>query len=161
MLPDIFEGVRLDAVTFQMGFEYLKSEKPKVLFLSFDETDDFAHAGRYSDYLNSACSTDGFLSELWNWVQKDPDYKNQTTLFITCDHGRGEDPVGWKSHGTKTPNSDQTWFAVIGPDTPALGEITEGQFYNNQFAITMASLLDVNFQSENKIGNAIEQVLGK
>ena len=160
-LPDIFEGVRLDAVTFQMGFEYLKTEKPKVLFLSFDETDDFAHAGRYSDYLNSTCYTDGFLSELWKWVQKDPDYKDQTTLFITCDHGRGEDPDGWKSHGTKTPNSDQTWFAVIGPDTPALGEITEGQFYNNQFAKTMASLLEVNFQSKNKIGNAIEQVLGK
>ena len=68
-LPDIFDGVRLDGVTFNLGFEYLKEKSPRILYLAFDETDDFAHGGRYSDYLNSAHYTDDFLRKLWDWVQ--------------------------------------------------------------------------------------------
>ncbi|WP_321332384.1 sulfatase-like hydrolase/transferase [uncultured Bacteroides sp.] len=160
-LPDIFHGVRLDGVTFNMGFEYLKTKRPRILYLSFDETDDFAHGGRYEDYLNSAHYTDDFLRTLWNWIQSDPEYKDKTTLLITCDHGRGEGPIGWRSHGTETANSNQTWFAVMGPDTPALGEMTSGQYYNNQFAKTMAALLGFNFETPNPVGDPIVSVLGK
>lgn len=160
-LPDIFGGVRLDGVTFNMGFEYLKKKQPRIFYLAFDETDDFAHAGKYDDYLNSAHDADEFLSELWNWVQSNPKYRNKTTLLVTCDHGRGEGAVGWQSHGAETPHSDQTWFVVIGPDTPASGEITKGQFYNNQYAKTMAALLGFNFETNNQVGLAIEQVFGK
>jgi hypothetical protein len=159
-LPDIFDGVRLDGVTYNMGFEYLKAKRPRILYLAFDETDDFGHANRYSDYLNSAHYTDGFLQEIWNWVQSDPEYKDKTTLLVTCDHGRGEGPEGWRSHGTKTPNSDQTWFAVIGPDTPAQGELTAGQYYNSQYAKTIASLLGFDYQNEKSVGDAIPSVLG-
>lgn len=160
-LPDIFHGVRLDGVTFNMGFEYLKTKKPRVLFLSFDETDDFAHGGRYEDYLNSAHYSDDFLRILWNWIQSTPEYKDKTTIFITCDHGRGNDQEMWKHHGSETPNSSQTWFAVIGPDTPPLGEIKEGQYYNNQFAKTWADLLGFNFVTPNPVGESITKVIGK
>jgi len=160
-LPDIFDGVRLDAVTFNMGFEYLKDKSPRVLFLAFDETDDFAHGGRYSDYLNSAHYTDDFLKTLWNWVQNNPAYKDKTTLLITCDHGRGEGFEGWKSHGAETAHSNETWFAVIGPDTPAMGEVSKGQYYNNQYAKTMAALLGFDYKTENPVGTAIDLVVGK
>ena len=160
-LPDIFDGVRLDGVTFNMGFEYLKAKNPRILYLAFDETDDFAHGGKYSDYLNSAHYTDDFLNQLWNWVQSNPDYKDKTTMLITCDHGRGEGPVEWRSHGSKTAHSDQTWFAVIGPDTPSKGEMTDGQYYNNQYAKTMAALLGFDYKNENPTGSAIDLVLGK
>ena len=160
-LPDIFDGVRLDAVTFNMGFEYLKEKSPRILYLTFDETDDFAHGGRYNDYLNSAHNADDFLKKLWNWVQQNPAYKDKTTLMITCDHGRGEGPDGWKSHGSETAHSDQTWFAVIGPDTPATGEISSGQYYNNQYAKTMAALLGFDYITQNPVGPAIDLVLRK
>ena len=160
-LPDIFGGVRLDGVTFNMGFEYLKKKQPRILYLAFDETDDFAHGGKYDDYLNSAHDADEFLKEIWNWVQNNPAYKDKTTLLVTCDHGRGEGTDGWRSHGAETPHSDQTWFAVIGPDTPALGEISKGQYYNNQYAKTIAALLGFNFESNNPVGEAIGQVFGK
>ncbi|MBP1618479.1 MAG: sulfatase [Bacteroidetes bacterium] len=160
-LPDIFEGVRLDGVTFNMGFKYLKIRKPHVLYLGFDETDDFAHASRYFDYLNSAHYEDDMIGMIWKWVQSDPQYRDKTTLFITCDHGRGVDAEGWKSHGSKIPNSNETWFAIIGPDTPPLGEIKEGQYYNNQFAKTWAALLGFNFETPNPVGDAITNVIGK
>ncbi|MBN2612486.1 MAG: alkaline phosphatase family protein, partial [Bacteroidales bacterium] len=160
-LPDVFYGIRLDAVTFNMAFEYLKSEKPRFLFIALDETDDFGHHGSYDYYLNSARYTDDFIKQLWNWLQSDADYRDQTTLIIAVDHGRGTGMEGWKSHGKKTANSDETWFAVIGPDTPALGEIREGQYYNSQYAGTMSYLLGFDYKNERPVGKVIEKVIGR
>lgn len=158
-LPDVFYGVRLDALTFNMGFEYLKEKRPRVLYLAFDETDDFAHDGKYDYYLNSANYTDGFIKELWQWVQSQDDYKDKTTLLITVDHGRGEGEPGWRNHGrTVNGQSSQTWFAVIGPDTPALGEMEGGQYYNSQYAQTLSSMLGVNYVNERPLGAIIPRV---
>ena len=90
-VPNPLGDVRLDAFTFYYGMEYLKKNKPKVMYFAFDETDDFAHSGEYGAYLNSANYTDRFISELWAYLQSDSQYKNKTTLIITSDHGRGND----------------------------------------------------------------------
>jgi hypothetical protein len=160
-LPDLFGGIRLDGATFQLGFNYLKAHRPRILYLSFDETDDLAHGGKYDLYLNSTRYTDGFLQQLWEWIQSDPQYKDQTTLFVTCDHGRGEGTKGWHDHGTSTPHSGETWFAVIGPDTPATGESKAGQYYNNQFAATLSALMGIPYISDKPVGKPILQVLGQ
>jgi len=162
-LPDILEGVRLDAVTFHQGFEYLKAQKPRILYISLDETDDLAHEGKYDLYLNAINYSDNFINELWQWVQSDANYKDKTTLLITCDHGRGEGNPGWRSHGRKIPNSSQTWFAIMGPDSPALGEVGSNspQCYSNQFAQTIAELLGVKYEGQRKTGDAITSVLGR
>jgi hypothetical protein len=157
LLPDLFYGIRLDGVTFQLAFEYLKEETPRFLFIGLDETDDFGHHGSYDYYLNSAHYADQMIAELWQWIQSEPGYKNQTTLLITCDHGRGTSEE-WKDHGVKAEGSDQTWFAVIGPDTPAKGEIQSGQFYNNQFAKTLAAFLGFDYQTNEQPGDIIRQV---
>jgi len=158
-LPDVFYGVRLDALTFNIGFEYLKTKRPRVLYLAFDETDDFAHEGKYDYYLNSANYTDGFIKELWQWVQSQDDYRDKTTLLITIDHGRGIGEPGWRNHGRAIlGHSSETWFAVIGPDTPAIGEVSGGQYYNAQYAQTLASLLGVKYVNEKPLGAIIPKV---
>ena len=159
-LPNPLGDVRLDAFTFYYGMEYLRKNKPRVMYFAFDETDDFAHAGEYGAYLNSANYTDKFISELWTYLQSDAQYKNKTTLIITCDHGRGNDAEGWKSHGQKVADADQIWLAFIGPDTPALGELKkEEQLYQNQVAKTIASLLGLDYTNGKSIGNAIESAI--
>ncbi|MDZ4714075.1 MAG: phosphoglyceromutase [Cytophagales bacterium] len=157
--PNPLGDVRLDAFTFYYGMEYMKSKKPRVVYFAFDETDDFAHMGEYAGYLNSAHAADGFLSELWNYVQSDPFYANKTTLLITVDHGRGTSATEWKSHGKKIANADEIWFAVIGPDTPGTGEQQTGQFYQNQFATTIAKLLGVEYQPGGKVGEALPVIV--
>jgi len=160
-LPDVFDGIRLDAITFYMAFSYLKTCRPKIIYLAFDETDDFAHQGKYDLYLNAIHYTDGFLQELWRWIQSDPEYKDQTTLLVTCDHGRGEGDTGWREHGSDIPRSDETWFAVTGPDTPALGEIKNSQFYHNQLAATMAAFLGLVYTFRKPFGQPVQPVLGR
>jgi len=157
-LPNDAGQTRLDALTFHYAFEHLKHNRPKILFISFDETDHYAHEGNYDRYLKSARYTDEMISSLWNWVQTQPDYKDKTTLIITTDHGRGNLNIDdWKHHGAKMPNADEIWIAVLGPDTPSLGEVRNGQqLYQNQIAKTMASLLGWDYTNRVPVGSAIE-----
>ncbi len=130
------------------------------MYFAFDETDDFAHGGEYAAYLNSAHYTDGFISELWNYLQSDPQYKNKTTLIVTVDHGRGSSTESWKHHGQKVPEASQIWIAVLGPDTKPLGELKgEGQFYQSQIAKTFAGFVGKEFKSDVAVGDIINSML--
>lgn len=162
-VPDLFDGMRMDAFTFNLGWEYLKKNRPRLLYFSFGETDDFAHSGKYDFYLGSANYTDGYIRKLWNWVQSTEGYKDKTTLIISTDHGRGHhDKSAWRHHGSKMPECDQIWIAVLGPDTPPLGEVkTDSQLYQNQIAKTIAAALGVNYTNERPVGEVIPTALKK
>lgn len=158
-LPKIFgDTERPDAVTYIMAKDYIKQSHPKFLQLSFIDADAFGHQGKYDFYLDAARYNDSMIEDLWRTLQADPFYKDQTTLFIAVDHGRG-DGAAWRNHSSNVPNADQIWFAVMGPDTPALGEVKQqGQLYQYQYAKTLAALLGLDFTSINPIGPTIKSV---
>ena len=163
--PHYLGDTRIDCMTYEFGKEYLKQYKPRVLYLAFDETDDMAHAGNYKMYLTQAHQEDAYLQELWQYIQTDPVYKDKTTLIITCDHGRGEVPLdNWRSHGAGIKNSEQTWFAVIGPDTPPSGIIkTQTITYHSQLAQSISKLLGFDFKAntDHAAGDAIGSIMIK
>lgn len=161
VVPNMLEEVRLDAFTFYYGLEYLKKQKPRVMYFSFDETDDFAHMGEYAAYLKAAHAADGFIRELWEFLQTDAAYKNKTTLIVTVDHGRGNTETSWRSHGRQVEGADQIWFGIIGPDTPASGEQQSGRYYQNQLAATMAALLGLRYENDRVIGKPIDNAIKK
>ncbi len=81
-------------------------------------------------------------------------------MIITCDHGRGDNAETWKDHGQKIPVADQIWFAAMGPDTPATGEMkSESQLYQNQIAKTLAAFLGLDYKGEGKIGDKVAPML--
>jgi len=102
--------------------DFVKSIHPRVLFVGYGETDNWAHSGRYDLVLESARGFDEFVQQLWNTVQSMPEYRDHTTFILTADHGRGSGPKEWRDHGNKQKGSENIWIAVIGPDTPPLGE---------------------------------------
>jgi bisphosphoglycerate-independent phosphoglycerate mutase (AlkP superfamily) len=102
--------------------DYVQSGKPRVLFVGYGETDNWAHQGRYDLVLDSAHRMDHFVAQLWNTMQAMPQYRGTTTFMITADHGRGSGLVEWKEHGVEEKGSENIWLAVIGPDTAPLGE---------------------------------------
>ena len=160
--PSPFGEERMDSFTDAYALEYLQKKQPRVLYLAFGDTDDFAHAGEYGAYLHAAHYTDEFLRQLWSYLQNNPQYRGKTTLLITTDHGRGAAPDGqWKNHSAQVPGADQIWFAALGPDTPATGEARSGQLYQNQVAATLAQLLSVPFAPARPAGAPIQAVLGK
>lgn len=139
-------GVRLDPFTQHYTLEAIKKHKPKVLYIAYGETDDWAHGGKYDQYIWSAKQTDAFIREIWETIQADPQYKDKTTMIITVDHGRGTSKTSWKSHGTSVPGADQIWMMAIGPDTPAGGEMkTQGQWHSSMIARTVFQLLGMEY----------------
>lgn len=153
-------GVRPDVLTYIAAREYVKKFSPKVLYIAFDETDDFAHSGMYDQYLMSAHAQDAMIADLWNTVQSMPQYKDKTTLLITCDHGRGDSiKAQWKDHGEKVVEASGIWIAAMGPDVKPKGEIkTPGQIYQRQLATTIAALLGLNFNPPHKVMKPIDSI---
>jgi arylsulfatase A-like enzyme len=152
-----------DVFTHHAAMEYLKKEQPKVMYIAYGETDEWAHGWKYKYYLNAAQQVDQWVAEIWNYIQSTPAYKNKTTLFITTDHGRGDkDKSKWTSHGSDIEGADEIWLAVIGPDTPPMGEIkTNSQFYQKQFAQTIARLMGYVFKANQPIADGIAEVMKK
>ncbi len=145
----------LDVFTHYGAMEYMQQHKPRVMFIGYGETDEWAHAGKYYDYLNAAHQVDQWLNDIWTYIQSDPFYKDQTALLITTDHGRGS-AAEWTSHGPKIVGADQIWFALIGPGIAARGEIRNtSQNYQKQLAQTIAALLGTKFTAEHPVADQI------
>ena len=160
--PRIWDDEPFDAIPFYTALEYLTVRKPRILYLSLGETDDWAHQGNYAEYLNAAHRVDAYLQKLWQTVQSIPQYRGKTTLIFSPDHGRGNGPTDWKDHGEKVPSSKYIWMAFMGPDTPALGERSNiPAVKQNQIAATLAALLGEDYDSAvAKAGKPISDVLG-
>ena len=103
----ILSGRKPDVFTQYAAMDYLKKDKPRVLYISYGETDDWAHMKHYEDYLDAAHMVDKWLKDIWSFIQNSPDYKDKTALFITVDHGRGDkDKNKWTSHNAKIAGSN-------------------------------------------------------
>jgi hypothetical protein len=162
MLHDSYKpwhsSASLDVFTHYTAMEYLKNHHPKVLYISYGETDEWAHEGKYRSYLDAARQNDAWLQQIWNFIQSDARYKNKTALFVTVDHGRG---IGdqWTSHNNTIEFSHQIWFAVMGPGIPAKGEIKASmQLYQQQFAQTFAKLLGFTYTAPHPIAHEIKSM---
>lgn len=164
MLEDSFKPFHLDecldVFTHYEAMDELKNNKPKVLYIAYGETDEWAHAGRYNSYLDAANQVDVWMKQIWKFVQNDPQYKNKTTLLFTTDHGRGDKvKAEWTSHGSKFEGSSEIWFAVMGPEIAPKGEIKkEEQLYQEQFAQTISKFLGYTFVANHTIAKEIPEL---
>ncbi|WP_373649133.1 alkaline phosphatase family protein [Schlesneria sp. DSM 10557] len=135
-----------DTFIFQAAREHLKRHQPRVLFVSFLETDHWGHAGRYDHLLESAHVVDDYVRRLWELVQSLDQYRDKTTIILTTDHGRGSGLENWKHHGAKYEGAEDMWMAFLGPDTPPLGERTNcDRVTQSQVAATLAALLGKDY----------------
>jgi hypothetical protein len=150
----------LDVFTHYAAVDWLKTRKPRLLYIGYGETDEWAHAANYKAYLDAAHQDDQWMRDVWDFIQNEPQYKDKTTMIVTVDHGRGDkQKQQWTGHGQSVFDSHETWFGIIGPDTEAKGEVTDTmQVYEKQYAQTIASLLGLVFTADHPIGARIEAV---
>jgi hypothetical protein len=147
----------LDVFTHNMALDYLQTQQPKVLYIGYGETDEWAHAGKYKTYLNAARQTDEYIKEIWTYLQLNPFYKNNTILLVTTDHGRSQTgSAGWTSHNAKIEGANQIWFGLLGKGVTPLGmQKNATQIYQKQLAQTCAGLLGLNFLCEHEVTNGV------
>ena len=145
-IPSPWHDSIYDTFVFHGGMQYLKEHQPRVFYFAFGDTDEWAHAGGYDRYLEAIHRTDGWLKELWETLQSMPEYRGKTSLLVTCDHGRGDNPGEWRSHNNKVNGAGYVWVAAIGPRIPALGVWSEHEpFMQAQIAATVAALVGEDF----------------
>jgi len=138
-LPPYWGNVRFDAVTMQGALDWLRTRKPRVLYVMLGDTDEWAHERRYDLYLDAATKADRFLRTIWETVQAMPEYRGRTALLVATDHGRGAGNA-WTDHGRDHPAAGRIWMAGLlpsalqhpGPSAPAT---------QSQFAATIAAAL--------------------
>jgi hypothetical protein len=164
-IPSPWSNVRLDAFTHHYALSHIRNHHPRIVYIGYGETDDFAHDGQYDQYVMAANRNDRFIEELWELIEGDDFYKGNTVLFVTVDHGRGEEPEEtWRHHASKQSvsrsmqslaryeegivGSDAVWMAAIGPGVPASGLVGTGDgcLTSNRIAATLLKLLGEDYR---------------
>lgn len=149
-VPPPWHGSIYDAFVFHAAMAYLREKRPRVLYLAFGDTDEWAHAGWYDHYLEAIHREDAWLAELWETLQSMPEYAGLTTLLVTCDHGRGDNPGEWRSHNAKVSGAGYVWLAAIGPRVASRGEESEQEpLSQGQVAATVAAAVGEDFRASN------------
>ena len=148
----------LDVFTHFQARTYLREKKPKAFFISYGDTDEWAHHAYYKYYIEAIHQFDAWVREIWEHVQSDPFYKDKTTLLITTDHGRGDlKKEEWTSHGQSVPDAHETWFVLLGPNVNATGEAKfNHQYYQKQLIPTLSKLIGEPFKPSHSIADAIQ-----
>jgi len=141
-------GSRYDAYTFRLGMAHLARHRPVVQWFAFNDTDDWAHQGRYVRVIEHLHRVDGWLRELWAWVQAQDDYRGRTALVIVTDHGRGNGPSDWTDHGATVDGAARVWGAFAVPGWQARGEWTNHDpVSQSQIAATLAAILGFDWHA--------------
>jgi hypothetical protein len=104
-----WSSARLDKFTFAHALHYLKARKPRFLFISLNDSDEWGHKGDYTKYVQTLRQHDEWIKELVATIDGLGEYGKHTSLIITTDHGRG---VGndWNEHGSGYANSGSIWL---------------------------------------------------
>ena len=148
-MPRYWRSEHFDAFTYAYALETLVNDHPKVMWISFGDTDEWAHAHKYDFYLDAAHANDTFISDLYEACEADPFYRGKTTYLLTCDHGRGSGNE-WNAHSGSTKDSEATWIMLWGKGIEAVGETADnGPFFTQQVATTIARILGIEFTPDN------------
>lgn len=106
-----------DELSVYIAKRLMRQESPSLLWITMHDM-DIAHSGAYSLYIEGIRRTDRMCAELWKAVQDEPEYKDNTTLFILPDFGRDADydagGNGFQHHRTGDAVSRTTWMMALG-----------------------------------------------
>jgi len=110
-----WKHARFDEDLIRSVFSYLKPANIDLdfLFVSFNDSDEWAHTGKYKKYLKSIKRQDFYIRSLIEHLEYQKRYRNKTTYIVTTDHGRGRGK-NWSKHG-RNKGSKFIWMLVNTP----------------------------------------------
>lgn len=143
-----WNGSRYDAYTFRFAMSHLARHRPLVQWIALNDTDDWSHQGHYIRVVEHLHRVDGWLRELWTWLQAQEDYRGRTALVLVTDHGRGNTADDWTDHGADVAGAENVWAAFAVPAWQRRGEWRDHDALSqSQIAATLASLMGFDWQS--------------
>lgn len=156
-LPSISAVDRPDEETLNVTLNILDKDQPNLTMVHFKGPDVNGHAKNWEGYINSIQETDRLTHDLWEYIQTDDHYKNNTALLISNDHGRHLNGIntGFVGHGDRCEGCRHIYLLALGPDFNK-GEVVESVYGQIDIAPTIANLLSFPWQGE---GHPITELL--
>lgn len=147
-----------DILTWGVVMNKLEVDQPNLMLINLLEVDTRGHSNDWPNYLEAIKRTDEYALKLWEFIQNDPYYKDNTTLLITNDHGRHPDghKEGFKEHGDNCDGCRQIYLLALGPDFKQNVVITD-EYEQIDLSVTVAKLL--NFTIPTSKGRLIAPLL--
>ena len=134
---------RNDALTYSKAISVMQDIQPKILLIHFAAVDAAGHSGNWSNYLAALTNADDLVYQLWQHIQSgDYGYTvNNTTMFVTNDHGRHDDlNGGFQEHGDDCDGCEHIMLLALGRNvTPNV--INNDLHYQIDIASTVGDLL--------------------
>lgn len=94
----------------------LDKNHPRLMLVNLSSTDKAGHSGVWDDYIEALTNADKLIYQLWQKIQNDAFYKNNTTLFVTNDHGRHTD--NFKDHSDDCDGCEHIMLLAVGKNIP-------------------------------------------
>ncbi len=148
-----------DELSVYIARTLMQKQSPGLLWITMHDI-DIAHSGAFSLYVEAIQRTDRLCAELWQAVQRDPEYAGNTTMFILPDFGRDADfeagGNGFQHHRTGDVASRTTWMMALGAG------VREGVVYDRPIeSIDLASTLGaiMGFSARRSQGRPIAELL--
>jgi predicted AlkP superfamily pyrophosphatase or phosphodiesterase len=127
-----------DDQVFDTLIDVMNTYHPRLILVNFPTTDTKGHSGVWSDYVNTLTNADRLVYQIWQKIQNDPFYKNNTTIFVTNDHGRHNN--NFKDHGDNCEGCEHIMLLAIGKYIPE-GIIVSELHHQIDIAPTIGKLL--------------------
>ncbi len=107
-----------DELSVYIARQLMRQLAPSLLWITLHDI-DIAHSGAFSLYVDGIRRTDRLCAEIWNTIQREPEYAGKTNMFILPDFGRDSDTDaggnGFQHHRTGDALSRTTWLMAMGP----------------------------------------------
>jgi arylsulfatase A-like enzyme len=134
-------GYRSDSLTVVHILDSMERHHPNLVFINFRQPDVLGHTGVWEDYIAAIEQVDAHYFAIWQYLKNSAHYQDNTTLFITNDHGRHSDEAGsFAGHGDSCEGCRHINLFAAGPDFKS-NVINSNPYELIDISITLSELL--------------------
>jgi hypothetical protein len=148
-----------DELSVYIAKQLMRHLSPSLLWMTLHDI-DIAHSGTFSLYIDGIKRSDRLCAELWQTIQKDPEYAGKTTMLILPDFGRDSDVDsggnGFQHHRTGDTLSRTTWMVAMGPGIRE-NTVVDRPIESTDLVPTLGSLF--GFEARYSTGKPVPEVV--
>lgn len=148
-----------DELTFFMTREIMRKFAPQVLVVVFSDV-EAAHFGSYALHMSGIKTADRLTYQMWQEIEANPDYREQTTMIVLPEFGRdpdGSSTNGFFNHRANAESTRDTWMLALGAGI-GKPQTIERPIRHIDLCPTLASLLGCPLLDAQ--GRRIEEIRG-
>lgn len=151
-------GYRNDSITLQHALTILKNDQPNLCLITFKEPDESGHQANWNGYLLGIKNTATYTKQIVDFLNTNLNYKNNTDIFITNDHGRHLDSTagGFVGHGDDCEGCRHISLLAAGVDIKANFLDTQA---HSQIDITNTIASILNLKMDNAKGQIMHNII--